>query len=257
VSYVQGVLSPAGERALLEVDPELAAGLSDNEVAAARAKVRVSLRDVRADEVRGKWGRASPTLVCLLLVEGALLREVRTARSVTAELLGPGDLIRPFEEDGEEDLPLRTEIRWQVVQPLLLGVIDTQVLKAAAEWPSVVGAIVARCVRRAQRLSVNLSISHMVRADDRLLLLFWHLSERWGRVSPDGVEIDLPLTHGQLASMIGAERPSTTTALSRLADDGLLTRLPSRGWRLSGPVPHDVAALLTRTGALPGRASDS
>jgi CRP/FNR family cyclic AMP-dependent transcriptional regulator len=251
------VLSPAGERALLELDPELAAGLTESEIAAARAKLRVSLQDVRADEVRGKWGRASATLVSLLIVEGAVLREVRTAGSVTAELLGPGDLIRPFEEDGEEDLPLRTEIRWQVVQPLLLAIIDTELLKAASEWPTVVGGLVARSLRRAQRLSVNLSISHMVRAHDRLLLLFWHLSAHWGRVTRDGVEIDLPLTHGQLASMIGAERPSTTTALTRLADDGLITRLPSRGWCLHGPVPDDVGELLTRPDALPRRRSDS
>ena len=249
------MLTPAGRDHLIDLDPDLAAGLEPEHAEAAREHVRARLFNLDGDELTGKWGDPSAGIAGLLIVQGAMLREVSAAQRVTAELVGPGDLIRPFEEDGEEDLPVRADIYWRVVQPVVVAVIDAHVLQAASRWPSVLAALTARGVRRSQRLSVNLSISHMVRIADRLLLLFWHLSTTWGRVTRDGVVINVPLTHAQLALMVGSERPSVTTALGRLADEGLITRLPSRGWLLQGPVPSDISALLTRSGPLIERSS--
>jgi CRP-like cAMP-binding protein len=249
------VLTPAGRDRLIDVDPDLAAGLEPEHADAAREHVHVRLLNVEGDEIAGKWGDPSASVAGLLIVRGAMLREVAAVQRVTAELVGPGDLIRPFEEDGEEDLPVHAKIRWRVVQPVVVALIDAHVLQAASRWPALVAALTARGVRRTQRLSVNLSISHMVRIADRLLLLFWHLSTHWGRVTREGVVINVPLTHAQLALMIGSERPSVTTALGRLADEGLVTRLPSRGWLLQGPVPDDIGQLLTRSGPLVERSS--
>src|SRR4051794_34737019 len=115
------LLTPTGSDALLDADPDLGAALDGAEFAAARDQVRVALLHLEEGKIRGKWGAGSPQLAGLLLVEGALLREVRTARRVTAELIGPGDLIRPFEEDGEEDVPVRAEIIWRTVLPTTLA----------------------------------------------------------------------------------------------------------------------------------------
>jgi CRP/FNR family transcriptional regulator, cyclic AMP receptor protein len=247
------VLTAAGSEALLDADPELGAALGPDEFAAARQRVRVVLLRFDESYVRGKWGAGSPHLAGLLITEGALMREVRTARRMTAELIGPGDLIRPFEEDGEEDLPIRAEIIWRAIKPTTLAAIDGRTLQAAAQWPSIVSTLVARTIRRSQRLAVNLSISHMVRIADRLLLLFWHLAIHWGRVTRDGVVIDLPLSHSHLALMVGSERPSVTTALGHLAKQGLVRRLEDRTWILEGPVPDDVGPLLSRSSALAPR----
>jgi CRP-like cAMP-binding protein len=249
------VLTPAGRDRLIDLDPDLALGLEPDDVDAAREHIRVMLLSLEGDELTGKWGDTSASIAGLLIAKGAMLREVSAAQRVTAELVGPGDLIRPFQEDGEEDLPVRADIYWRVVQPVVLAVIDAHVLQAASRWPSILAALAARGVRRSQRLSVNLSISHMVRIADRLLLLFWHLSTHWGRVTPDGIVINLPLTHAQLALMVGSERPSVTTALGRLGEEGLITRLPSRGWLLQGPVPEDISVLLSRSGPLVERSS--
>ena len=240
------LLTLSGSESLLEVDPDLGAALTPEDFAAARDAMRVSLLRLEEQEVRGKWGDPSPHVAGLLLAEGALLREVRTARRVTAELLGPGDVIRPFGEDGEEDLPVRAEIRWRCVQPVTLAVIDRRVLMAAGRFPEVGAAIFARAVRRAQRQSINLSLSHMVRIADRLLLLFWHMSSHWGRVTTDGVVIDLPLTHSQLALLVGSERPSVSTALGKLEREGLIRRREDRAWILGGPIPEDVSVLLSK-----------
>jgi CRP/FNR family transcriptional regulator, cyclic AMP receptor protein len=240
------MLTVIASDALLDLDPDLGAALGPDEFAAARETIHVPLVCLEETRVRGKWGHGSGHLAGLLIVEGVLLREVQTARRVTAELIGPGDVIRPFEEDGEEDLPVRAEICWRTVNPVTLAVIDARTLTAASRWPQVSAAIVARAVRRTQRLSVNLSISHLVRISDRLLLLFWHLATHWGRVTRDGVLIDLPLTHTQLALLVGSERPSVTTALGKLDRDGLVRRLENRCWLLEGPVPDDVGTMLSR-----------
>src|SRR5436190_1262990 len=79
-----------------------------------------------------------------------------------------------------------------------------------------------------------------------LLIVFWHLATHWGRVTRDGVLIDLPLTHTQLALLVGSERPSVTTALGKLDRDGLIRRLENRCWLLEGPVPDDVGTMLSR-----------
>ena len=63
-------------------------------------------------------------------------------------------------------------------------------------------------------------------------MLFWHLADRWGRVGPDTISVPLPLTHDTLAKLVGAARPSVTTALGSLSDRELLHR-HSGVWRLS------------------------
>src|SRR5436190_9132229 len=152
------MLTLAGSEALLDLDPDLGSALAPEEFATAREAIRVPLVRLDTGEIRGKWPEGAPQLAGFLMVEGALLREVRAARRITAELLGPGDMIRPFEEDGEEDLPVRAEIRWRTVQAARLAAIDRRALMAASRFPEVTAALMARAVRRSQRQSVNLSI---------------------------------------------------------------------------------------------------
>jgi len=66
-----------------------------------------------------------------------------------------------------------------------------------------------------------------------MLVLLWALAERWGRVSPEGVRVPVSLPHRTLATLVGARRPSVTTALTALAREGLVERTPE-GWLLHG-----------------------
>jgi hypothetical protein len=67
--------------------------------------------------------------------------------------------------------------------------------------------------------------------------LFWHLAERWGRVTGDGVIVPLALTHRILGQLVGARRPTVSTALSELAERGELVRRPDGSWLLRGDPP--------------------
>ena len=95
-------------------------------------------------------------------------------------------------------------------------------------------------MRRSFELATNQATSHLTRVDARLELLFWGLADRWGRVGPDGVVLELPLTHQVLGRLVGAQRPSVTTALSDLARRGVIERREDGAWILRGDPPGEA-----------------
>ena len=101
-------------------------------------------------------------------------------------------------------------------------------------------ALHARHVRRVRALAFQRAIAQLPRVDDRMIVLLWALAERWGRVGPDGVRVPVGLPHRTLATLVGARRPSVTTALTGLAREGLVERIEG-GWLLHGD-PDEVLA---------------
>ena len=91
-----------------------------------------------------------------------------------------------------------------------------------------------RVCRRAQRLATTQAISHLNSVERRLLALFWHLAERWGRMTPHGVVVPLTLSHRLLGQMVGARRPTVSTALAALERRGELMRRSDGTWMLTG-----------------------
>lgn len=98
----------------------------------------------------------------------------------------------------------------------------------------------ARATRQARLLSFRLAILELRHIDLRVLLLFWHLADRWGRVRANGVELDLDLTHDLIARMIGAHRTSVTLALRKLSEGGRISR-EGRRLTLIGPPPQELS----------------
>jgi hypothetical protein len=219
--------------ALLDIEPELGEGLNPQEREAAGRVLAVPTRALAP----GPW---APTeglsgvvpVVGLLVVEGILTRDVHFAGRTTTELLGAGDLLRPWDDDLQFDaLPFTAT--WHVHEPTRLAILDTRVAMAAGRWPPIATALGARHVRRARSLAFQRAIAQVPRVDDRLLVLLWGLAERWGRVGTQGVRLPLNLPHRTLATLVGARRPSVTTALTGLARAGLVERTGD-GWLLHG-----------------------
>jgi CRP-like cAMP-binding protein len=73
-------------------------------------------------------------------------------------------------------------------------------------------------------MAIERSIGSHVRVDVRVLAYLWHLADRFGVVKPGAVKLDLPLTHAVLARLVGARRPTVTTALQRLIQLGYVAR---------------------------------
>jgi hypothetical protein len=111
-------------------------------------------------------------------------------------------------------------------------------------YPEVGAVIVDRLSERTHRLSISQAISQLNRVDQRLLALFWHLSERWGRVSRDGIVVPLALSHRLIGELVGARRPTVSTALAELARAGRLVRRDDGTWLLTGePMPGATGSL--------------
>jgi hypothetical protein len=171
----------------------------------------------------------------LLMVDGLILRSVRVGGRHAAELLGPGDVLRPWQHDGSAST-LELEWTWRVVAPSRLAVLDARWTGRAAAWPQLGAELTGRALARALRLVIAMAIAQQPRLDVRLWMLFWDLADRFGRVHADGIHLDLPLTHEVLSHLAAARRPSVSGALTRLANEGRLVR-SGRGWVLSGERP--------------------
>jgi len=82
--------------------------------------------------------------------------------------------------------------------------------------------------------------------------MMWHFADRWGRMTRDGARVHLPITHSVLASVVGARRPSVTTALGRLEAQGMIERLGDGEWLLRGAPPDAYSAIEETVGYYAG-----
>jgi CRP/FNR family cyclic AMP-dependent transcriptional regulator len=122
-------------------------------------------------------------------------------------------------------------------------------------YPEVTATLFDRLSERSMRLATTQAISHLTRVDRRLKALFWHLAQRWGRVSGDGVIVPLALTHRILGQLVGARRPNVSTALSELAERNELVRRPDGSWLLRGD-PPDAESVARKPGGTAQRGQD-
>jgi CRP/FNR family transcriptional regulator, cyclic AMP receptor protein len=175
----------------------------------------------------------------LLVLDGLLIRDVTMDEALATELIGRGDVLRPMDQDAE-DAPVPFDVVWQVLEPTSLAVLDREFTRLVGRWPDVLDVLMRSAVSRARSLTVALAVSHLRHVEVRLLVIMWYLADRWGRVRPDGVHLPLRLTHQLLGRLIGAQRPSVTTALKQLTASGRLTRADDGTWILHGEPPADL-----------------
>jgi CRP/FNR family transcriptional regulator, cyclic AMP receptor protein len=221
--------------AVLDADTGLAAVASDS----ARRARNASLAGVLTLRT-GSWNAGDHAELArggfgLLVLDGVLLRRVGVEGRYGAELLAEGDLLRPWQHDGEEGM-IPFETTWRVVVRTRLAVLDLRWAARMAPFPEIAGELAGRCLERSLRLATIMAIVQQRRLDQRLWLLFWELADRYGKVHSDGVHIDLPLTHEVISHLAAARRPSVSSALSRLSARGILRR-EGRYWVVTGDVP--------------------
>jgi CRP/FNR family cyclic AMP-dependent transcriptional regulator len=178
----------------------------------------------------------------VLVLEGLLTRDVVLGETLATELVGRGDILRPADHDGQ-DAPVPFDVVWHVLEPARIAILDRSVAEVIGRFPEAMEVLMQGAVRRAQSLAVTLAVSHLRRVDVRLHVIMWYLADRWGKVTPEGVRVPLRLTHQTLGRLVGAQRPSVTTALKQLADAGTLTRAPDQTWLLHGDPPETLERL--------------
>jgi CRP-like cAMP-binding protein len=227
---------------VLDEDPDLAEHLGAERLIAAR-------RDCVARVLRITSGRWNPQTevgdirygIGLLILDGLFVRRVGMGGRFGAELLGEGDLMRPWQHE-EQGTTLPRTGAWKVLRAGRVAVLDAEFAFRAGRYPEVMSTLFGRAVRRSRHMAVNMAIIHQPRIDLRLHMFFWCLADRFGRVSPNGVRVPVRLTHAMLGELIAARRPTVTKALGELADRGVVI-WSGEDWVLSGGPPTELEAI--------------
>ena len=223
---------------MLEADPALLEAVPGS----SRGPAREGLQEELISLSPGPWspeGLADPGGLGILVLEGLLTRNLWIAGTQSREILGGGDILRPWDDDTALD-PVPSTISWTVLQPTACVELDNRWRLLAARWPNLNAEILHRVVRRSRWLAVLNAITNMRGVDGRVHLLLWHLAGNWGRVTSAGTLVPFGLTHEVIADLVGSRRPSVTTALADLETERKIERV-REGWLLRGDPPSSGA----------------
>ncbi len=225
---------------VVEALPELHDALSLERRVAARRTLRARVMELR----RGRWDSKHDAELIrdgagFLVLNGALIRCVSAAHRTAGELLGPGDILRPTHDPFSYDEQFGTYYR--TISDVRLALIDGRVTRAAALVPELVPALITSMTRRSGGLSRQLVIVQSQSVETRILVTLNYLAERWGVMTRSGIMLPEFLSHGTLALLLGARRPSVTSAMVRLSARGEVQRCADGRWLIGRPVETLVA----------------
>jgi CRP-like cAMP-binding protein len=181
-----------------------------------RALAGLPVRRLAQDE---EIDLAEAEAACCVVSEGRLALQVAApdGRARIIGLVEQGDVLVP---------PIDS---WAAVgpRPRPVAIEDSALVLVSAErlddWlrePALAANVVRIMSRQVADRELAVAIALEPRVERRLLLKLGQLAERFGVVTPEGVRLDLRLTHRELAQMVGTARESVTLALGRLADAG-------------------------------------
>lgn len=221
--------SPASV-ALLRVDARLREAVPVDE----RPFVQRMLVVPRRELGDGRW--APETLLndsarpfAALVLRGLITQEITLAGRRSADLLGPGDVFRPWRSG---DGSVRYQVAWTATDGAAIAVLDERFVAAAHRWPELSAVLYDRLAERLELASARAAIAALPRVEQRVLALFWQLADRWGIVRPHGVDVELSLTHELIGHLVGAQRSTVSLALQALAAMDLLRRDRAGVWTL-------------------------
>ncbi len=162
-------------------------------------------------------------IACCLVRSGRLAldfdrRDGSSHRTVT--LVEEGDVLVPPSDGWAAAGP---RLRCRALERSILLMVDQERFESWLCEPGVAANLVRVLAAQVADRELAVAIALEPRVDRRLLLKLRQLAERFGRVTPQGVRLDLRLTHQQLADMVGAVRESVTHALGKLVESGALT----------------------------------
>jgi CRP-like cAMP-binding protein len=150
-------------------------------------------------------------------------------KRMVLSISGRGAMLPPLL--GEERLAALTAARATLVSP--------EAMRGLLALPSAAHAITLALLETIQDGHESLAQLGDAPHCDRLREKLLQLARRHGRVVPDGVRIDLPLTHELLAQTVRSARETVTLALGDLERDGFLAR-DGHSYRLRIP-PESLA----------------
>ena len=228
---------------VLAEDPELgrdlAGGAASSAGAAAIAplmRLEPGIQSLLIEEraARGHFG--------LLVLDGLIARHVSLGRIGSTEFAAPGDILHPWARRSEPIAAV--EVRWEVLAPSRLAVLDREFASRIRAWPAITAALFNRTAERSDQRVLQAALHQAKRVEDRVLLALWHFAGRWGQTAPEGRTVNLHgITGEALARFVGTRRQSVSTALGKLQDRGSVVRLAD-GALLLPRAPVELEAMV-------------
>ena len=231
---------------VLEADPDLGTGIPRSQWDLATSASTAAAFEFE----RGPWRFTPPPEAGsfgALILEGLIVIRIDAGSRSHIELLGSGDVISPWVGTGSELSP-PSVLSASVVARARVALLDRRFALRTARWPEIHAGLIQRCIERSRRLSLQSAINALPRIEERVEVTLWELAYRFGRVTREGIVVDLPISHSQLADVVAAQRPSVSTAVVRLEDRGQISRTARRTWLLRGTPPAMLASLARQSG---------
>ena len=208
----------AADRAAILRDAEIAAGLPQETLALlAEGSAAVDFRRRRFIYRRGEVADA---LYCIARgrVKVCSIDDV-TGREAVIDIVGPGAL---FGESSLYSAGVREKCAIAYEQARLLRIpagVYREGMAASRELYDYTFRMVGQRLSRAERRVADFALDAIPARLDKLLV---DLSERYGRPEAEGVLIDLPLPHREIASIVGSTRESVTVRLNDMRRAGMI-----------------------------------
>jgi len=218
---------------LLDIEPRLGERLTRDEFVEARRlamapAVTLPAGHWEAAELAHTLGPGSSS--GCMIADGIVAHDLTLAGRTATHLLGRGDVLVPAARPTRH-LPLSR--MFGIAAATHLALLDGGFGAVVRRWPAIAEALFALAERQMERVAVQQLISQLPRADQRIVALFWHLADRWGRDEDDGVVVPLMIDHETISHLVDGRRSTISTALGRLADQGLVNRLANGTWLLA------------------------
>jgi CRP/FNR family transcriptional regulator, cyclic AMP receptor protein len=209
--------------------PEIARAVPPEDRQDAERTLIAPVLAARDEDLAQAFATVTHDVFDFLVIDGVVLKETTLADRSAFELLGAGDFLAP-PLSALRQAQSRARSHYLAHGPVSLAVIDGRFRQAAQRWRGLFDILHDRLGQQTHRASMHLAMLHLPRTEDRIKLLFADLAERFGRMTADGILIDLSLTHKIIGGLVGSRRPSVSLALHTLASDGLLTRVGPDRW---------------------------
>jgi CRP/FNR family cyclic AMP-dependent transcriptional regulator len=170
----------------------------------------------------------------MYMIESGSVRVIsigRTGQELTLNVLGPGELFGELSLlDGQQRsataITLAPTVAWLLSQADLKEFMH--------KYPPVNQAMILILVERVRSIARRLEAMTFQDVLGRLAYELLSLAERSGQPSDKGVEITIPLTQVDLATMVGATRESVNKSVSILRSKGLID-FDGTSWFLQNP----------------------
>lgn len=170
----------------------------------------------------------------MYMIESGSVRVIsigRTGQELTLNVLGPGELFGELSLlDGQQRsataITLAPTVAWLLSQADLKEFMH--------KYPPVNQAMILILVERVRSIARRLEAMTFQDVLGRLAYELLSLAERSGQPSDKGVEITIPLTQVDLATMVGATRESVNKSVSILRSKGLID-FDGTSWFLQDP----------------------